>query len=40
MNLRILLRFGANEFLGEVSIKLQQSTMTGEPEWYHLNSYR
>ena len=33
-------RFGANDFLGEVSIDLAHSALDEEPEWHHLNTYK
>lgn len=33
-------RFGANDFLGEVTIDLGHSALGEEAEWYHLNTYK
>ena len=33
-------RFGANDFLGEVTIDLAHAALDEEPEWYHLNVYK
>lgn len=33
-------RFGANDFLGEITVDLGNSPLDEEPEWHHLNMYK